>query len=101
MRSIEAPAAAGPLVVDASAAAKIAAAGPPPAGGLTAPRLATIWRLLPPQLAESAVQSAVHLVVIQPPTSPIVVITATSMIPSKTVYSTRAAPSSSRANFFI
>src|SRR5215831_8623889 len=53
------------------------------------------------QLAERAVQSAVHLVLIQPPTRPIVVMTATNMIPKSTVYSTSAAPSSSDANRFI
>jgi hypothetical protein len=44
---------------------------------------------------------AVHSLLIQPPTAAITAITATSRIPSSTVYSSRAAPSSSLARRLI
>src|SRR5947209_5705711 len=53
------------------------------------------------QLPCSAVQSADHLVFTQPPTSMIVEMTATNMTPSRTVYSTSAAPFSSSLSFLI
>src|SRR5215510_1139790 len=53
------------------------------------------------QLPCRAVQSADHLVLIQPPTSVMVAMTATSMTPSRTVYSTSAAPFSSSLSFLI
>src|SRR5262249_508434 len=53
------------------------------------------------QLPCRAVQSADHLVLIQPPTSVMVAMTATSMTPSRTVYSTSAAPFSSFLSFLI
>src|SRR5262249_40072233 len=53
------------------------------------------------QLPCRAVQSADHLVLIQPPTSVMVAMTATSMTPSRTVYSTSAASFSSFLSFLI
>src|SRR5215470_17195139 len=52
------------------------------------------------QLPCRAVHRPAHLVFTQPPTSMIVEITATSMTPSRTVYSTSVAPASSRASRF-
>src|SRR3954471_19164635 len=68
-----------------------------------------LCRALPPlrqktadyQLPCRAVQSADHLVLTQPPTSMIVEMTATNMTPSRTVYSTSAAPFSSSLSFLI
>src|SRR5271166_3403484 len=53
-----------------------------------------------PQPALSAVSRAVHRPEIHVPTRPIVTITATSRIPSSTVYSINAAPSSSLPKSF-
>src|SRR5205814_6524040 len=52
------------------------------------------------QLACSVVHNAAHFVFTQPPTRTMVEITATSMTPRSTVYSTSAAPSSSRLSLF-
>src|SRR6478672_782503 len=53
------------------------------------------------QLPCRAVHRAAHLVFTQPPTSMIVEMTATNMTPSRTVYSTSAAPFSSSLSFLI